>query len=197
MRERQEAHKQSMRITRTPPPLVAYKPVRKDEDDEKEERKRDKKSRDEPKKRKKEHRSRSKSRERKKRKDKKHKKDKKHGKDKDTASKDKSGDEDKDGNGQTAGQESGGGTNWKKQRRNPRLVPDRKRSILDEASFEPDYSASDSDSEEDDRSTLIATKRAKVDDAISIDSDNTTTTKPIKKRSKVRFFFGFFNKVSR
>ncbi|XP_058795388.1 E3 ubiquitin-protein ligase RBBP6 isoform X3 [Phymastichus coffea] len=132
--------------------------------------------REEPltKKRKKE---RSKSHERKKRKDKKHKKErasKKRSKEKESASNTPKDDpkESTPSNEPTT----------KPQRKNPKLVSDRKRSVIDEANFEPDYSASDSESEEDDRSTLLATKRAKIDsdEIINVDAE---PVKP-KKKSK-------------
>lgn len=197
-------HKPERVLTRTPPPLVAYKvraavaAAKDNDDDDKEERKKERKSRDD-KKRKKEHRSRSKSRDRKKRKDKKHKKDRergsdkrqqKHGKDKDgqQSSKDKDGKLAADDAGKEAPTpvvtETINVETWKKPRKNARLVADRKRSVLDEVNFEPDYSASDSESE-DDRSTLLATKRAKIDDSvINVDPD----PKPSKKRPKVSCF---------
>ena len=168
------------RIGRTPPPIVI-----KVQKDESELSKKDKKALREDKKRKKEQQIRNKSRERKKRKDKKHKKDRpserrsKHaGK---SSSKDKSVDREKDSSssvpkGPTILSSSAIATIDKKSRRNPKLVSDRKRSI-DEANFEPDYSASDSDSEPK------APKRGKIDDEI-IDVDAMPTP---KKKRKVRF----------
>nr|XP_033196933.1 E3 ubiquitin-protein ligase RBBP6-like [Bombus vancouverensis nearcticus] len=70
----------------------------------------------------------------------------------------------------------------KKQRKNPRLVSDRKRSMLDEASFEPDYSASDSESDgEDGKVVSLPTKKLKLDEP---DIEKEMDIKSLKKRSK-------------
>lgn len=174
---------------RTPPSACAFKRTEmskinllKSKDDE-EEKRRDKKSREE-KKRKKEHRSRSKSKEHKKRKEKKHKKDKdktqeKKQKHKEGAiSKDKS-----DGTDTKISYENIEpplAESLKKQRKNPRLVSDRKRSILDEASFEPDYSASDSESDGEEGKPSPA-KKLKLDET---ELDKEMEMKSLKKRSK-------------
>jgi len=174
---------------RTPPSSCTFKKTEmskinllKSKDDE-EERRRDKKPRDE-KKRKKEHRSRSKSKEHKKRKEKKHKKDKdksqeKKQKHKEGASKDKS-----DGNQETKVNyeniEPSLTDSLKKQRKNPKLVSDRKRSILDEANFEPDYSASESESDGEDGKTLPPVKKFKVEAEL----DKEVEIKSLKRKSK-------------
>lgn len=176
---------------RTPLPSCAFKrtdmtkiSLLKSKDDD-EERRRDKKSREE-KKRKKEHRSRSKSKEHKKRKEKKHKKDK--DKNQEKKQKHKEGATSKDG--KSDGNETK--INYeniepplaeslKKQRKNPRLVSDRKRSILDEASFEPDYSASDSESDGEDGKGLQPAKKLKLDET---ELDKEVEMKSLKKRSK-------------
>lgn len=180
---------------RTPPSASAFKRTEmpkivllKSKDDE-DEKRRDKKSREE-KKRKKEHRSssRSKSKEHKKRKEKKHKKDKdknqeKKPKHKEAAtSKDKSdGNETKIGGGYSAENiEPPLAESLKKQRKNPRLVSDRKRSILDEASFEPDYSASDSESDGEEGKPSVA-KKLKLDET---ELEKEMEMKTLKKRSK-------------
>lgn len=129
---------------RTPPPLKrleTVKPVGFSKHKEEEEEKRKKEKKREEKKRKKEHRSRSKSKDRKRRKEKKHKKDRE--KTQEKKQKHKEVPKEKEEEREVENEEA------KKQRRNPKLVSDRKRSLLDEASFEPDYSASDSESEEE------------------------------------------------
>ena len=146
---------------RTPPIVFRkvefHKANRKDEEDEKEKEKEKKKEKKrEEKKRKKEHRSRSKSKERKKKKEKKHKKDKEKHLEKKHKHKEKMASVEKtEGNDDKPGPENSqtpaAAETAKKQRKNPRLVSDRKRSMLDEASFEPDYSASDSESEGEER----------------------------------------------
>lgn len=140
-------------------------------------------SREEPplKKRKKE---RSKSRDRKRRKDKKHKKER--------ASKKKS--KEKESAGNTPKDEpkeltpSAEVAPTKTARKNPKLVTDRKRSVIDEANFVPDYSATESESEDDDRSTLVATKRGKInsDEIINVDAEPTVKS---KKKTKVGMIF--------
>ncbi|RLU15559.1 hypothetical protein DMN91_012553 [Ooceraea biroi] len=79
----------------------------------------------------------------------------------------------------------------KKQRKNPKLVSDRKRSILDEANFEPDYSASDSESDGEDK-TLPPTKKFKLNEA---ELDKEMEMKPLKKRtmekSKIRVIYEY------
>ena len=156
------------RIVRTPPISAGYK-GRKDEDDEKDDRKKDKRSR-EDRKRKKEHRSRSKSKDHKKHKDRKNKREKekdkhqKFSKEKDIP-KEKS---DADGENEPIVVET-----YKKQRRNPKFVSDRKKGE------EVEYSISDTDSDD---TALTATKRAKiVNNEIVIESE----VKPSKKRAKV------------
>ncbi|XP_032669076.1 E3 ubiquitin-protein ligase RBBP6 isoform X2 [Odontomachus brunneus] len=157
--------------------------------DDEEERRRDKKVSREEKKRKKEHRSRSKSKEHKKRKEKKHKKDKEKNQEKKQKHKDSGATtatlkEKPDGNEtKLAGYETTEQPlveSSKKQRKNPRLVSDRKRSILDEASFEPDYSASDSETDGEDK-TLLPSKKLKLDDS---ELDKEIEMKSLKKRSK-------------
>ncbi|EFN87378.1 Retinoblastoma-binding protein 6 [Harpegnathos saltator] len=157
--------------------------------DDEEERKRDKKGTREEKKRKKEHRSRSKSKEHKKRKEKKHKKDKEKNQEKKQKHKDSGAvvatlKEKSDGNEtKITGYETTEQPlteSLKKQRKNPRLVSDRKRSMLDEASFEPDYSASESETDGDDK-TLLPTKKLKLDEP---ELDKEMEIKSLKKRSK-------------
>ncbi|XP_026830341.1 zinc finger CCCH domain-containing protein 13-like [Ooceraea biroi] len=153
--------------------------------DEEEERRREKKPREE-KKRKKEHRSRSKSKEHKKRKEKKHKKDKEKNQEKKQKHKEAAASKDKsDSNPETKINyenidPSSLTDSLKKQRKNPKLVSDRKRSILDEANFEPDYSASDSESDGEDK-TLPPTKKFKLNEA---ELDKEMEMKPLKKRSR-------------
>lgn len=157
--------------------------------DDEEEKRRDKKGAREEKKRKKEHRSRSKSKEHKKRKEKKHKKDKEKNQEKKQKHKDSvvatvalkekpDGNETKITGYETTEQPLA--DSLKKQRKNPRLVSDRKRSILDEASFEPDYSASDSETDGEDK-TLLPPKKLKLDEP---DLDKELEMKSLKKRSK-------------
>lgn len=151
--------------------------------DDEEEKRRDKKSREE-KKRKKEHRSRSKSKEHKKRKEKKHKKDKDKNQEKKQKHKEAAISKDKsDGNETKISYENIEPPlteSLKKQRKNPRLVSDRKRSILDEASFEPDYSASDSESDgEEGKPSPV--KKLKLDET---ELDKELEMKALKKRSK-------------
>lgn len=174
---------------RTPPSACAFKRTEmskisllKSKDDE-EEKRRDKKSREE-KKRKKEHRSRSKSKEHKKRKEKKHKKDKDKNQEKKQKHKEAAVSKDKtDGNETKITYENIEPPlveSLKKQRKNPRLVSDRKRSILDEASFEPDYSASDSESDGEEGKPSSA-KKLKLDET---ELDKEMEMKSLKKRSK-------------
>lgn len=155
--------------------------------DDEEERRRDKKVREE-KKRKKEHRSRSKSKEHKKRKEKKHKKDKDKNQEKKQKHKESNAAatlKEKSDNNET---KIGGyeiaepplAESLKKQRKNPRLVSDRKRSMLDEASFEPDYSASDSESDGEEK-VLLSAKKMKLDEP---ELDKEMEVKSLKKRSK-------------
>jgi hypothetical protein len=178
---------------RTPPPSsCAFKRTEmskigllKSKDDE-EEKRRDKKSSREEKKRKKEHRSRSKSKEHKKRKEKKHKKDKDKNQDKKQKHKESATSKDKsDGNETKIGYENIEpplvAESLKKQRKNPKLVSDRKRSILDEASFEPDYSASDSESDGEEGKVLPPTKKLKLDET---ELNKEMEIKSLKKRSK-------------
>lgn len=174
---------------RTPPSACAFKRTEmskinllKSKDDE-EEKRRDKKSREE-KKRKKEHRSRSKSKEHKKRKEKKHKKDKDKNQEKKQKHKEAAISKDKSDTNETKisyeNIEPPLAESLKKQRKNPRLVSDRKRSILDEASFEPDYSASDSESDgEEGKPSPI--KKLKLDET---ELDKELEMKSLKKRSK-------------
>ncbi|KAJ8667352.1 hypothetical protein QAD02_009014 [Eretmocerus hayati] len=184
------------RAARTPPPLPAVAAVfkaRKEAEEQgqlqlqlqkqegKEDRsKRDKKGVSETKKRKKDRIARSKSRDRKKRKDKKHKKEKTSEHHKRKASKDMTtivikDDEEKGSNGSAE-------VTMASARKNPKLVSDRKRSVIDEVNFEPDYSVSDSESE-DDRATLLATKRAKIDDSANLEVETKTSKKKIKVSS--------------
>lgn len=184
-RDRGETHR-----GRTPPSAAcAFKRTEmskigllKSKDDE-EEKKRDKKTREE-KKRKKEHRSRSKSKEHKKRKEKKHKKDKDKNQEKKQRHKEGAISKDKpDGNETKISYENIEpplAESSKKQRKNPRLVSDRKRSILDEASFEPDYSASDSESDgEEGKPSPV--KKLKLDET---EMGKEIEIKSLKKRSK-------------
>jgi len=175
---------------RTPPSSCTFKKTEmskmnllKSKDDE-EERRRDKKPRDE-KKRKKEHRSRSKSKEHKKRKEKKHKKDKEKTQEKKQKHKEGAASKDKsDGNQETKMNyeniEPSLTDSLKKQRKNPKLVSDRKRSILDEANFEPDYSASESESDGEEGKTLPPTKKFKVETEL----DKEIEMKSLKRKSK-------------
>jgi len=174
---------------RTPPSACAFKRTEmskigllKSKDDE-EEKKRDKKSREE-KKRKKEHRSRSKSKEHKKRKEKKHKKDKDKNQEKKQKHKENVILKDKSDANETKisyeNIEPPLAESLKKQRKNPRLVSDRKRSILDEANFEPDYSASDSESDGEEGKPSPA-KKLKLDET---EVDKEIEIKSLKKRSK-------------
>ena len=172
--------------------------------DEDNEKKKDKKPKDE-KKRKKEHRSRSKSKDRKRRKDKKHKRDKDKSQEKKQKHKDGSGSSgtpsggnqivrdssstrDKPANSEVKkssqeSQENPREEPVKKQRKNPRLVSDRKRSVLDESSFEPDYSASDSDTDNEEKAS--PTKKPKLEASLSESiTEKTTETKSQKKRAK-------------
>lgn len=177
---------------RTPPPSacvfkrteMSKVSLLKSKDDE-EEKRREKKSREE-KKRKKEHRSRSKSKEHKKRKEKKHKKDKEKNQEKKQKHKESVISKDKlDGNEMKISYENIEPPtltdSLKKQRKNPRLVSDRKRSILDEASFEPDYSASDSESDGEEGGKPSPMKKVKLDET---ELDKEMEIKSIKKRSK-------------
>lgn len=192
-KSREKDRDRERRGGRTPPAGGAFKrsseipkaSLLKSKDDE-EDRRRDKKTRDD-KKRKKEHRSRSKSKEHKKRKEKKHKKDKeknqekkqKHKESAPAALKEKS-----DNNEiKIAGYETVEplAESLKKQRKNPRLVSDRKRSMLDEASFEPDYSASDSESEGEEHKMLLPAKKLKLDEP---ELDKEIEIKSAKKRPK-------------
>lgn len=173
---------------RTPPASCALKRTDmtkinlvKSKDDE-EERRRDKKPREE-KKRKKEHRSRSKSKEHKKRKEKKHKKDKEKNQEKKQKHKEAATSKEgkSDGNETKINYENIEPESLKKQRKNPRLVSDRKRSMLDEASFEPDYSASDSESDGEDGKGLQPAKKLKLDET---ELGKEMEMKALKKRSK-------------
>lgn len=153
--------------------------------DDESDRRRDKKSK-EDKKRKKEHRSRSKSKEHKKRKEKKHKKDKDKNSEKKQKHKENIVLKDKVETSETKisyeNPEPPVVESIKKQRKNPRLVSDRKRSILDEANFEPDYSASDSESDgEDGKIMPLPAKKLKLDEP---DMEKEMDIKPFKKRSK-------------
>lgn len=161
--------------TRMPSPLI-YKhgesiklnflKRKKDSVDDSEIKKEDRKLRNE-KKRKKEHRNRSKSRDRKKRKDKKHKKDKEKAHEKKTKHKyicdgrDISRTTDNKYSIENI-ESSQLETSIDKQRQIPLLL-DRRRSVLDEASFEPDYSATDSESDIDD-SKIGGVKKLKLED---------------------------------
>lgn len=162
-------------------PKIGLLKNREEEDD----RRRDKKTK-EDKKRKKEHRSRSKSKEHKKRKEKKHKKDKEKNLEKKQKHKENIGLKDKPESNETKinyeNPEPPATESIKKQRKNPRLVSDRKRSMLDEASFEPDYSASDSESDgEDGKVVSLPTKKLKLDEP---DIEKEMDIKSLKKRSK-------------
>lgn len=162
------------------PKLALLKP-REDED----ERRREKKTK-EDKKRKKEHRSRSKSKEHRKRKEKKHKKDKDKSMEKKQKHKESIALKDKpemnEGKIHYENPEPPVVESVKKQRKNPRLVSDRKRSMLDEASFEPDYSATDSESDgEDGKVVPLPAKKMKLDEP---DIEKEMDIKSLKKRSK-------------
>lgn len=184
-----ERERDRERRGRTPPSCTFKKTempkinLLKSRDDE-EEKRRDKKPREE-KKRKKEHRSRSKSKEHKKRKEKKHKKDKDKNQEKKQKHKESTTSKDKLDTSDTKIAyekiESPLTDSLKKQRKNPRLISDRKRSMLDEASFEPDYSASDSESDGDDGKMLLPAKKLKLDET---DLDKEMEIKSAKKRSK-------------
>ncbi|XP_033356393.1 E3 ubiquitin-protein ligase RBBP6-like [Bombus vosnesenskii] len=162
-------------------PKIGLLKSREEEDDGR----RDKKTK-EDKKRKKEHRSRSKSKEHKKRKEKKHKKDNEKNLEKKQKHKENIGLKDKPESNETKinyeNPEPPATESIKKQRKNPRLVSDRKRSMLDEASFEPDYSASDSESDgEDGKVVSLPTKKLKLDEP---DIEKEMDIKSLKKRSK-------------
>lgn len=162
-------------------PKVGLLKGKDDEDD----RRRDKKTK-EDKKRKKEHRSRSKSKEHKKRKDKKHKKDKEKNLEKKQKHKENLALKEKPETNETKinyeNPEPPVTESVKKQRKNPRLVSDRKRSMLDEASFEPDYSASDSESDgEDGKIVPLPAKKLKLDEP---EIEKEVEMKSLKKRSK-------------
>lgn len=153
--------------------------------DDENDRRREKKSK-EDKKRKKDHRSRSKSKEHKKRKEKKHKKDKEKNSEKKQKHKENIVLKDKVETSETKinyeNPEPPVVESIKKQRKNPRLVSDRKRSILDEANFEPDYSASDSESDGEDGKVMpLPAKKLKLDEP---DMEKEMDIKPLKKRSK-------------
>ncbi|XP_034952657.1 E3 ubiquitin-protein ligase RBBP6 [Chelonus insularis] len=153
---------------------------KKDEEDDKKD---EKKMRNE-KKRKKEHRSRSKSKERKKRKDKKHKKDKsveKKQKYKDIGSKrDRSFGIEDIQNLESFNSSQMQNLN-KKQRKNPKFIIDRKRSALDESSFEPDYSASDSNS--DNEEAKLSPKKPKLDES-KLNTEKEIDIKLIKRKAR-------------
>lgn len=170
----------SCTLKRSEIPKVSLLKGRDDEDD----RRREKKSKEE-KKRKKEHRSRSKSKEHKKRKEKKHKKDKEKNLEKKQKHKESVVSKDKPESNEAKinyeNPEPPIAESTKKQRKNPRLVSDRKRSMLDEASFEPDYSASDSESDGDDGKVIpLPAKKLKLDE----DIEKEIEIKSLKKRSK-------------
>lgn len=165
---------------RTPPIIFRKidipKPKKEDEDKEKEKRKEKKR---EEKKRKKEHRSRSKSKDRKKKKDKKHKKEKhleKKQKHKEKIPPEKVENELTENSEPPAVAEE-----TKKQRKNPRLVSDRKRSVLDEANFEPDYSATESESETEEK--VVPVKKVKLDDAQVVKEPDNKLKKRVKSIS--------------
>lgn len=125
--------------------LNITKRKRDDDDDKKEKRKTHRHS---DKKRKKEHRSRSKSKERKKKKDKKHKKDKHKSHDKKIKQKDIIEQTETPIVGDKQEIDSSTVDSLLKlPRKNPRPITDRDRITLDEATFEPDYSASDAELE--------------------------------------------------
>ncbi|XP_050474642.1 cylicin-1-like [Bombus huntii] len=122
----------------------------------------------------------------KKRKEKKHKKDKEKNLEKKQKHKENIGLKDKPESNETKinyeNPEPPATESIKKQRKNPRLVSDRKRSMLDEASFEPDYSASDSESDgEDGKVVSLPTKKLKLDEP---DIEKEMDIKSLKKRSK-------------
>lgn len=184
-----EKDRERERRGRTPPcvfkrnevPKVGPGKPKEDEDD----RRRDKKVR-EDKKRKKEHRSRSKSKEHKKRKEKKHKKDKEKSQEKKQKHREnvilKEKTETNESKINYDNPEPPLVETLKKQRKNPRLVSDRKRSILDESSFEPDYSASDSESEPEDGKIInLPTKKLKLEES---ELEKDIDIKSLKKRSK-------------
>lgn len=141
-------HKHEESVGREAPPLKRKGAGEVDES----ERKRERRSTKDEKKRKKD-RSRSKSKEHKRHrnKDKKHKRDKersleKRQKHREAAAKEKqqpTAEQVESAAAATTAAVDG----VKKPRKNPRLVSDRKRSVLDESNFEPDYSASESESE--------------------------------------------------
>ncbi|XP_044596276.1 E3 ubiquitin-protein ligase RBBP6 isoform X3 [Cotesia glomerata] len=150
------------------------------------------------KKRKKEHRSRSKSREHKKRKEKKHKKDKfsdrsdrsdkkqKHKESSVKRDKQSLDSEDKSNltNINLNQEQSPVRKHQQQQPKNPKSISDRKRSVLDEASFEPDYSASDSDSDNEDNNKT-SVKKIKTDEQHQqFDLDKEVCVKVTKRRVK-------------
>lgn len=127
-----------------------------------------------------------KTKELKKRKEKKHKKDKEKNLEKKQKHKENIGLKDKSESNETKinyeNPEPPATESIKKQRKNPRLVSDRKRSMLDEASFEPDYSASDSESDgEDGKVVSLPTKKLKLDEP---DIEKEMDIKSLKRRSK-------------
>lgn len=172
---------------RTPPimfrKLDIPKPSRKEEEIDKEKEKRKEKKREE-KKRKKEHRSRSKSKDRKKKKEKKHKKEKDKHLEKKAKHKEKNSVEKIDVEQASIAGNSESVTiveETKKQRKNPRLVSDRKRSVLDESNFEPDYSATESESENEEK--ILPVKKAKIDETQVIKETDNKLKKRIKSVS--------------
>lgn len=168
------------RIVRTPP-LSSFK-SRKDSNDEKDDRRKDKKILKDDRKRKKEHRSRSKSKDRKKRKDRRHRREKEHTK-ADKYSREKESIKDKDEKNTTKSSDLSDQIidveTYKKQRRNVRIIGERKKVLIDDV--EPEYSASLSETDDDDKDSSLAKRAKLVDNTVIIESD----VKPMKKRAKV------------
>lgn len=194
--------KERERQIQTPPPLISkhtneseethHHLLKRKRDQEDSDDKDDKKKHGD-KKRKKEHRSRSKSREHKKRKEKKHKKDKfsdrkqKHKESSVKRDKQSLDSEDKSNLANiNSNQELSPARKHQQQHqqpKNPKSISDRKRSVLDEASFEPDYSASDSDSDNEDNKTSVK-KTVKADEQQQFDLDKEVCVKVTKRRVK-------------
>ncbi|KAG8034371.1 hypothetical protein G9C98_007447 [Cotesia typhae] len=193
--------KERERQIQTPPPLISkhtneseethHHLLKRKRDQEDSDDKDDKKKHGD-KKRKKEHRSRSKSREHKKRKEKKHKKDKfsdrkqKHKESSVKRDKQSLDSEDKSNLANiNSNQELSPARKHQQQHqqpKNPKSISDRKRCVLDEASFEPDYSASDSDSDNEDNKTSV--KKTKTDEQQQFDLDKEVCVKVTKRRVK-------------
>ncbi|KAL7290181.1 hypothetical protein TKK_0015891 [Trichogramma kaykai] len=163
----------SDRIGRTPPLLIK---VTKNDEDSSKESKKDKKVRDDKKRSRKEsRRSRSRSRDRKKRKEKKSKKDrsssKRSGKDKESI---KDSDDEKDGASSSVNKRDSS-----QKKLTSRTVSVRRRSFIEEAHFEPNYSASSSEDETSSSESVYS------DSESSVESHKKRKRKH-KKRKKVK-----------